>query len=164
MFTASDLKCRAEVTINDTAFLVLDDGSFTHVYRDEDVDYSAEYEDYNEFCRAVRAISDKATIAAVAREAGIRGAYTSGACEFVDAAEDGDGEGDPRIDTMTPAQAYEVYVGEQSVAEFAADSDDIGALCERYVEQSPLCAELTEDQREQLSALLVRYVGNQVAA
>ena len=83
MFTANDLKYRGEATINDTTFLILDDGCYVHVYRDEDVDYSTEYGDYNDFCRAVRAISDEAIIAAVCREAGIRGAYTSGSCVWV---------------------------------------------------------------------------------
>lgn len=86
MFTANELTIRAEATIDGTTYVVLNDGTFTHVYRDEDVDYSVEYGDYNDFCQAVDAIDDEAIIAAVCREAGLAGAYTPGSCVWVPAA------------------------------------------------------------------------------
>ena len=88
MFTANELKVSGEATINEINYIILDDGSFTNVYREDDVDMNEEYGDYNDFCQAVDAEDDEEIIALVCREAGVKGAYTAGSCCWVDAAKD----------------------------------------------------------------------------
>ena len=88
MFTANELKVSGEATINDIDYIILDDGCYTNVYRKDDVDFSEEYGDYNDFCQAVDAEDDEEIIALVCAAADVKGAYTAGSCCWVDAAKD----------------------------------------------------------------------------
>ena len=61
--------------------------------------------------------------------------------------------------TLTPSHAWDVYVGDQSVAEFLSRSAlDAAAAVAAYVGEAPMCADLDDDERGEAAALLLAYI------
>ena len=62
--------------------------------------------------------------------------------------------------TTTPSQAWDIFVGGQSVAEFLSWSAplDAAAAVAAYVGSTPTCADLDDDERGEAAALLLAYI------
>lgn len=63
---------------------------------------------------------------------------------------------DNRYDHMTPGQVWDTLVGSQTVAEFLG-GDTVSAAVESYVWNSPMCSDLTSDERTCVAAALATY-------
>lgn len=128
MFKPTDLKIAAEVIVNDITYIVLDDGCYTNVYEDGEIDWDAEYGDYNEFCQAVDAVSDESVIAEVCREAGLRGADTAGSCVWVEAAKD---DGDEDEDDAEPTM-WDYELSDLTIVDGEGMDLTIGSCCNNH--------------------------------
>ena len=62
-----------------------------------------------------------------------------------------------RSATVTPDEAWGIFVGNQSVAEFVAHGGDVA----EYVCESPTCADLDVGGRVRLAQLLGQHIGDQ---
>lgn len=59
----------------------------------------------------------------------------------------------------SPAWAWDVYVGQQTPAQFMAGSDDPEVAVRDYTSAHPFFADLTTDEQDQVTRLLVAYIG-----
>ena len=67
------------------------------------------------------------------------------------------------IDTLTPNEAWEIYVGDQSPQEFVdfadlTDDRNLTAALVDYVTSSPACEDLSSAERDQVAELLARHI------
>ena len=64
------------------------------------------------------------------------------------------------IDRLTPDQAWEGFVGSQSTTEFMRLSPGMTPTqsCRQYVAESPVCADLTSDDRRRVAELLAAHI------
>jgi len=62
------------------------------------------------------------------------------------------------ISSLTPSEAYEKYVGSQTVTDFVGD-DDATDVVRAYVRGVELCADLNHDECRVVSDRLLMYIG-----
>jgi hypothetical protein len=79
-----------------------------------------------------------------------------------------DARSEYRMRLLTPGEAWDIYVGDQSPEEFllrsiAAGALDVGEALAYYVEEAPMCADLDEKARDTLFVRLNDHARSQLA-